>query len=68
MAAILLIFLRIKLTRVYDCHFLYMYFPDRGVHTPYSPCMYTPLFSKNHSQTVGTSLTQTLSVACRRSY
>jgi len=23
--------------------FLYMYFPDRGVYTPYSPCMSTPL-------------------------
>jgi len=33
-APILLIFLRIKLTRVYACHFLYVYFPDRGcVHT-----------------------------------
>ena len=41
MAPILLIFFRMKLTRVYACHFLYMYFPDRGcVHTLLTLCVY----------------------------
>jgi len=42
-APILLIFLRIKLTRVYACHFLLCIFLTGGVYPPYSPCMSTPL-------------------------
>jgi len=54
-APILLIFLRIKLTRVYACHFFLnnseirhtknCIFLTGGVYTPYSPCMSTPLAS-----------------------
>ena len=42
-APILLIFLRIKLTRVNACHFLLCIFLTGSVYTPYSPCMSTPL-------------------------
>jgi len=44
-APILLIFLRIKLTRVYACHFCTCIFLTGGVYTPYSPCMSTPLIT-----------------------
>jgi len=46
MAPILQIFLRIKLTRVYACHFSLKklcIFLTGGVYTPYSRCMSTPL-------------------------
>jgi len=39
-APILLIFLRIKLTRVYACHFFLIIFLTGGVHTPYILTLY----------------------------
>jgi len=43
--------LRIKLTRVYACHFLYMYFPDRGcVHTLLTLYVYATAVKQQQQQ------------------
>jgi len=63
-APILLIFLRIKLTRVYACHTAFL---TGGVYTPYSPCMSKPLITVSDSQQPADSYNWTCWKGCSSS-